>query len=336
MKTFTNYILPLLTITLPVVTFFAGQHWQKERLNKELVAKWDEILKLEEQHQKDLQFKYIELVAEHFDEKNLIKAKLIIDVIEDEKVKISFAQLADELLKDNDDKSDSLTEYRNVLANTVFEARKNLKRQEENIYNALEGKSENKKLTPRDSAKLQSSDKQEIIIQNSRFEVYSQFARLLNDFNNKQQVTPEEKKQYLDLHVQITKRFANESLKPELDDLFSALKSNHLDSISKKRITKVIKIIESELNATLWCKEGYFISWKNLRCYVSDLKDDYVFVRISDNKTNKFIEELKMTRGQSDTFDISTGKVALQLDKIDKAGRNFLTKAGYFKFSDLN
>ena len=106
---------------------------------------------------------------------------------------------------------------------------------------------------------------------------------------------------------------------------------------TKRLIDNVTNILQNEISKSMWCKEGYYIKWKNLRCSVVDLntRKKHLVINLFDIENDKILYK-NITLKEGEIKLIDNLNIQVKLEKIDNAGKNIFTKAGYFKFTDLN
>lgn len=344
-----EYIIPILSFVLSVITFFVGKwtevqnfNLEREKLQKqqsnierELQLKTVEIQNLQDQNQRELQYKYVELLTQNLDEQNLVKAELVIHLIENPSVKASFARITQDLVDQLPADKETRNSLKANFANVTFDARAKIEQDKSIVSEVIERQFvADKELTTSQVQTLAKYDEEEMLAQTSRRDLYQKLMKLLNQIRNQQQITSVQSQEYVQLHLEILNKYADESLKESMTKLFEVRKDSMVGAATKGAIDEVILQLQNNLSKTMWCKANYFVNWRNITCSVLEVnkEEGYVRVDLINLETDAILlKDVKLEVGKPKM--IQSLKASVELVKIDKAGKNFLKPAGYFKFS---
>lgn len=350
MKTLQNikeYYIPVISIVLAIGSFFTGRWYEnetlkleREKLLTEQVTFQQELERLKSEHQKDLQFKYIELLSENFNEETFYKAEIIIHLIEDPQVRIKFSNYTQKLIKkkDNGMKDETANNLKGSFANTSYQARKEIEKESDKRSNFIIQKAEQKEsqMSKSDSITLVKLDEAEQEKNESKFNTYKSFIKLLSDIKTQSSFNEEQMNEYLEFHVLILNMYADDNLKTLMDNLFEARNDGIVGQKTNYLIDEIIATLNNELSQTLWCKAGYFINWNDVMCSVTNVSpsEGTVTLNLIDSKSKEIIVE-DLTIKEKETKKIDVLNFSIHLTKIDNAGKNVFKKAAFFKFTAL-
>lgn len=347
LEKFKEYIIPIITILLSVGSFFTGRWVEKEQLElqkEDLLVKKvtfeQELARLKDEHQKDLQFKYIELLSKNLDEETFFKAEIIIHLIEDPEVRIKFSNYTQKLIKQKDQNigKENIIGLKESFASTSYEARKEIEKEDDQKSNDIIKRAEKEKthISKSDSLTLERIDKKEQAKNESKFNTYKSFISLLNKMEDQGTIEEDQLNKYVALHIEILNKYADENLKVLMDDLFDSNKDKVMGQKTHSLIEEISKTMNDELSQTLWCKSGYYILWKDVKCTVVDVQPSkgVVIIDLIDTKSKKVIRENLVIK-ENESIPIDELGFSIHLTKIDSAGKNIFKKAGFFTFSRL-
>ena len=236
LKQIREHIIPIISILLAIASFFSGR-WiesenfkldrekfnaQQENYDREIDQKTQEIIRLKDQHQKDLQFKYVDLLTQNLNVENLFKAEIIIHLIEDPEVQTKFSSFTQNILSKNKNiNAQTKKVIRGNLANTSYNARVQIENMNNIQADSIISKSikNPNKISSADTVLLEKFDKKENNVINSKYSVYQEFLTLLKQFKNESKITNEQLTKYIDLHVEIINTYADAHLKNLMDEL---------------------------------------------------------------------------------------------------------------------